>query len=336
MRVLAITNMYPSKERPASGTFVHQQVKGLTGIGVDIKVMVVDRAGRGWYAYCGIGREAAKRLVSCKCELVHVMYGGVMARNVVRAVQRVPKVVSICGSDLLGTAGRWPVAPLRSWVSRAASIKACQAAEAIVVKSEGLAKALPATIDSGKIHIIPNGIDLELFKPLERDGCLNQLGWDKDAFHVVFSRPEDPLTKRLELAQQSVALCRKLGIGAQLHLLKGVPHESVPFYLNGGNVLLLTSRHEGSPNIVKEALACNMPIVSVDVGDVAERIRGIAGCHIVGPEPELIALKLKEVAVRYSRIEGRIRVVHLSVGKVAERLAAIYGSLLERKRLEQN
>jgi glycosyltransferase involved in cell wall biosynthesis len=192
-----------------------------------------------------------------------------------------------------------------------------------------LAKALPATIDRSKVHIIPNGVDLDRFRPIDRELCLRELGWGADAFHIVSGAGDDPLTKRLELTRKAAASTRELGVCAEVHVLKGVPHENVPMYLNAGDVLLVTSVHEGSPNIVKEALACNLPIVSVDVGDVAERISGIEGCHIVPPDAAFIALKLQAVAVRRSRIEGRPRVQHLSLFSVAERLRAVYELLLK-------
>ncbi len=331
MRVLVATNMYPCKARPAFGTFVQQQVKGLTDIGVEVEVMLVDRVSRGPFAYYGLGTKITKRLANCTFDLIHIMYGGVLAAAITEASDWLPRVVSICGSDLLGTTGRWPIAWLRSWVSKTASIKACKMADAIVVKSQGLAKALPATIARSKVYIIPNGVDLDRFRPIDRELCVGELGWEADTFHIVFALGEDPLTKRLRLAQEVVAFVQQLGVCAKFHVIKGVPHEKVPIYLNAGDVLLVTSIHEGSPNIVKEGLACNLPIVSVDVGDVAERIGGIEGCHIVPPIPASIAFALKAVALRRSRIEGRLRVLHLSLVNVAKKLEVMYRSVLETR-----
>ena len=77
----------------------------------------------------------------------------------------------------------------------------------------------------------------------------------------------------------------RLGIDAEMHHLSGVPNDHVPIWLNASDVVLLTSLHEGSPTIIKEALACNRPVVSVDVGDVRERIRGVDGCFLARPDP---------------------------------------------------
>jgi glycosyltransferase involved in cell wall biosynthesis len=332
MRILVVTNMYPSKERPASGTFVQQQVKGLTDIGLEVELMLIDREGRGPFAYYGLAERAAQRVTDSKFDLVHVMYGGVMAQAAASVSMRVPMVVSLCGDDILGTVGAWPVAVVRSWLNRTASIKACKMADGVVVKSKNLARVIAPFIERAKVHLIPNGIDTERFCPLERGACVKLLGWAVDSFHIVFPLNGDPAVKRLRLAEQSAELARGLGIPVEFHSLQGIPHEEVPVWLNAGDVLLLTSVHEGSPNIVKEGLACDIPIVSVDVGDVAERIRGIEGCHIVAPNPMSIALKLQAVAVRGLRIEGRSRVLDLSLSKVAERLRLLYNLLLEKRR----
>jgi glycosyltransferase involved in cell wall biosynthesis len=116
-----------------------------------------------------------------------------------------------------------------------------------------------------------------------------------------------------------------------LRSLDGVPHDAVPTWLNAADAVLLTSAHEGSPNVVKEALACNVPVVSVDVGDVRERLTGIEGCSVVSPEPEDLAGAL-ERALEHGRIDGRERVGSLSTASAAAKLCGIYGSVIDARR----
>ncbi len=331
MRILAVTNMYPTREHPAAGTFVEQQVKGLKELGLEVEVLLVDRLGKGPMAYCGLKARVARVIAQARFDVIHAMYGGVMARAVAQLARQPPAVVSICGSDLLGTPGPWPVAWLRSWLNSAASIRACERADGVVVKSKNLARALPETVDKAKVRVIPNGIDTALFRPMDRSACLRRLGWAGDAFHLLFPLSGHQVTKRLPLAVQSADLARALGLPVAFHALRGIPHSEVPVWLNASNVLLLTSFHEGSPNIVKEALACNTPVVSVDVGDVAERIGEIEGCHLVPPDAELIALKLQAVAARGKRVEGRAWVLQLSLRNVAQQLKDFYSLLLEHR-----
>jgi teichuronic acid biosynthesis glycosyltransferase TuaC len=107
-----------------------------------------------------------------------------------------------------------------------------------------------------------------------------------------------------------------------------VPHEEVPIWLNASNVVLLTSLHEGSPNVVKEALACNIPVVSVDVGDVRERIQGIEGCYLAAPEPGDLAAKLQMVHAGSCRVVSWITMQELSLKRIALQLKEFYSEVL--------
>jgi glycosyltransferase involved in cell wall biosynthesis len=324
--------VYPSADAPAAGTFIEQQIKGLRQIGLNVDVMVVDRLGRGMSCYLGLGRKVQARIVSCQPDLVHVMYGGVMADMVTRAVGDVPTVVSFCGSDLLGELLSGPV---RKFVSRygvMASHKAARRATGIIVKSENLRDALPNHVDQSKVRIIPNGIDLERFKPLSQETCRARLGWNDNHFHVLFPTNGGDPVKRPDLARSAIDRVIRSGIPAELHYLCGVAHDEVPVWLNASHSLLLTSLHEGSPNIVKEALACDVPIVSVDVGDVRERIQGIDGCYVALAEPGDIAGKLSMVYTGSRRIAGRVNIQTLSIERIAQRLKEVYEEILLSKK----
>src|SRR5262249_3718279 len=150
----------------------------------------------------------------------------------------------------------------------------------IVVKAKNLQEALPDDVKRLQIRIIPNGIDLHRFRPLDRHTCRAQLGWHAHCFHVLFASNTGASGKRFDLSQAAVQALNGLGTQAELHQLSGVPHDEVAVWLNASNALLLTSLTEGSPNIVKEALACDLPVVSVEVGDVGERIQEIEGCYL--------------------------------------------------------
>jgi glycosyltransferase involved in cell wall biosynthesis len=329
MRILAVTNMYPTPQNQASGIFVEQQIKGLRQIGLEVEVCIVDRTSKGMGAYWGASAQIRAKVVRDQPDVVHVMYGGVLADITTRAVYHTPVVVSFCGSDLLGE----PLAgSLRRWLASYgvwASHRAVRRARGIVVKSRNLQDALPDYVNPLKIRIIPNGIDLDRFKPLDRHTCRDQLRWHASRFHVLFASPAGASCKRPELARAAVQALNGLGIDAELHQLAGVPHHEVPVWLNASNVLLLTSLTEGSPNIVKEALACDLPVVSVEVGDVGERIRGIEGCYLGLSEPGDLAAKLHMVHAGTGRVAGRGKIQELSLKRVALRLREFYSELLE-------
>src|SRR5262249_62317038 len=106
--------------------------------------------------------------------------------------------------------------------------------------------------------------------------------------------PAQPV-KRHWLAEDAVRIARQSDADVELHVVSGGPPERMPLEMSACDALVLTSLHEGSPMVVKEALACNIPVVSVDVGDVAERMRGNPACRLVPPEPGAISSALDEV-----------------------------------------
>ena len=328
LRILAVTNIYPRPQDSSWGTFVEQQIRGIRQIGLDVDVMFLDRPQKGMGVYLGLGRQIRAKVENYEPDLVHVMYGGVMADEVTRAIVDRPTVVSFCGSDLLGEHLSGILRKLIAGYGVRASYKAARRACGIVVKSKNLQDALPEDVDRSKVRIIPNGVDLERFKPLNRDKCRKQLGWSDSRFHILFpTNSGDPL-KRPGLAKAAVETMNHSGVQAEMHQLRGVPHEEVPIWLNASDVVLLTSLHEGSPNVVKEALACNIPVVSVDVGDVGERIQEIEGCYLAVPEPGDLAAKLQMVHAGSRRVVGRIKMQELSLERVALQLKEFYSEVL--------
>lgn len=328
MRVLAVSNAYPTTQRPFSGIFIEQQIKGLQQIGLTVKVLFIDRARRGMQIYLDVGRLTRAAIVDFKPDIVHVMYGGVMADRVTRVVNDRPTVVTFHGSDLFGEHLSGRLRHLIAEYGVSASWRAARRASGIVTVSKALHDALPDDIDKAKIRIIPCGIDLERFKPLDRDACRQELGWDSDRFHVLFPANGGDPVKRFDLAKAAVQELSRMGIKTDIHQLRGIANTRVPVWLNASDVLLLTSLHEGSPTVVKEALACNIPVISVDVGDVRERISGIAGCFLAFPTPNDLAAKLSLVHSGSRRVAGRIKMQELSLDRIALQLKSVYAEVV--------
>ncbi len=330
MKVLAITNMYPSGEFPGRGVFVREQIQGLISIGLSVRVLFVDRRRDGPSVYYRMGSRLLEMLKEFDPDLVHIMYGGVMAQRVVRHYHARPILVTFHGSDLLGeNLSGWT----RKWVSRYGvwcSKRAARAAEGIVVVARHLLKVLPPAAFKGQVHVLPCGIDLERFKPQDPVACRRRLAWSGDSFHVLFASSNGDPVKRPWLAHAAVGETLRRGIPVELHHMTGVANAEVPVWLNASDALLLTSLQEGSPTVVKEALACGLPVVSVDVGDVAERIEGIEGCHLAQPTPADLADKLALVHRHRTRLDCRDRVEPLDIVQVARRLKALYELLVGR------
>jgi glycosyltransferase involved in cell wall biosynthesis len=331
MRILAITNMYPSAEFPGRGVFVQEQVRGLGAIGLEVRVLFVDRRQEGPLAYYRMRNRISNAVATFDPDAIHVMYGGVMADQVTRGHHVRPIVVTFHGSDLLGeNLSGWT----RKIISRYGvycSRRAARAAEGVIVVARHLMGALNGASSPDKIRVIPCGIDLERFQPLDSLGCKHQLGWRTDAFHVLFTSSNGDPVKRPWLAKAAVTQMSRADHPPELHYLTGIPNAEVPLWLNASDALLLTSMHEGSPTVVKEALACGLPVVSVDVGDVAERIEGIEGCHLARPEPADLAAKLCLVRQRGQRLDCRARLKELSILSAAEKLKRCYKEITRER-----
>jgi teichuronic acid biosynthesis glycosyltransferase TuaC len=328
VRILAVTNMYPTACAPASGTFVEQQIKGLRQIGLEVELLFLNRLQQGMRVYMDLKPLVRTAIERFQPDITHVMYGGVMADLVTRTLSKEPTVVTFHGSDLLG--GHFP-GPLRRMSARYgvfASHGAARRATGIVAVAKVLEKALPRDIDRSKIAIIPCGIDLDRFRPLNQENCRQRLGWSPNRFHVLFPTNSGNPVKRPALAAAAVAALNRLGIATEIHSLRNMPNDEVPVWLNACDALLLTSLHEGSPTIIKEALACDLPVVSVEVGDVRERIQGIAGCHLALPDPDDLASKLQQVHSGPHRIAGRAAIQSLSIDRIARRLEEFYNGIL--------
>lgn len=333
MRILAVTNLYPTPLLPYLGTFVEQQIKGLRQIGLDVDVLFINRAERGISAYLGLGRQVRDRIANFQPDIVHVMYGGVMAKQVIRAVKDRPVVVSFCGTDLLGQPLVGYLRKSFSVLNVGASYRAARRANGIVVKSKNLQNALPEDVDRSKVRIIPNGVDVERFKPMKKSEARQILGWRSEPTVVLFVTVRGHPRKRPGLAKEAVSRIRGCDRPVDFRIMQGVPHEEVPLWLNASDVLLLTSFHEGGVNVVKEAMACNLPVVSVDVGDVRERLHGVRSCAVVKADPDALARALGEV-LRVGRSNGRDHLFDLTLVAVAERLKQLYTDVLRDRRRE--
>jgi glycosyltransferase involved in cell wall biosynthesis len=334
MRILAVTNMYPSAEFPGRGVFVQEQIKGLCAVGLEVRVSFVDRPQEGAMAYYRMRSKIAAALAEFDPDAIHVMYGGVMADQVARGRHGRPLMVTFHGSDLLGENLSGWMRKIISHYGVYCSRRAARAADGVVVVARHLVGTLKGAAAPEKIRVIPCGIDLERFKPMDPLLCKQRLGWSTRRFHVLFASSNGDPVKRPALAQAAVAQISHADRPPELHYLTGISNAEVPIWLNASDALLLSSMHEGSPTVVKEALACGLPVVSVDVGDVAERIEGIEGCYLARPDPADLAAKLCLVRQRGRRLDSALagRLDELSILSVAQKLKQCYQEISRERR----
>jgi len=311
-----ITCEWPTTISPDSGSFIARQVKFLRQAGVEIDVFDF-RGRKNPRNYIRAWRAAQHRLSRGSYDVVHAQWG---QSALLAFPKRLPLVVTFRGSDLNGDFGKNGRLTASGRVLRVLSRWMADRADQIIVVSKRLASRIPGL----PYHVIPSGLDLDLFHPMPLEEARSRLGLPIGKPLILFAAdPSNPL-KRYALAKAAVALLSPRR-EAELVIASGVPHVLMPCYMNACDALLVTSINEGSPNVVKEALACNLPVVSVDVGDVQQRIGPVKGCVLCGDDsPETIASGLERILHTRGRVDGRRAVLDLDERALAERTIAVY------------
>jgi glycosyltransferase involved in cell wall biosynthesis len=269
MKVLVVTNMWPSRERPHWGAFVKSQADSLATAGCENTIYEIE----GWRSsgeYLKALTQLPRIARGCGAELVHAHYGlsGAAAVRV-----QLPLVVSFCGDDLLGRPSASGRISRKSRALIPVSRFAARHADGVIVKTEELRRVIA---DVPEVHVIPNGVDLTRFAPGSRDAARAALGWRLDGRVLLFAADPDEARKNWPLATETQRLLTLRGLDVRLESVHGRPQSDMVRAMNAADVLLLPSFHEGSPNVVKEAMAVGLPVVAAPVGDCCELLRDVS------------------------------------------------------------
>ncbi len=268
LSILFVTAMYPHDERPAEGTFVMQQVEQLRLLKHHVDVLHF-QGYRSKLEYVKAAIQVRKRTRSVKYDVVHAHYG--LSGMVAVFRSATPLVITLHGSDVL-------IGRLQPMISRLA----CRFADAVVSVSKQIAARVPG-------EIITAGVNLNLFQPKGRADSRKRLGLALGKRYVLFPFSPSRTVKRFDLASAAVNRLLAHGLNVELLTVSQVPNGEMPWYYSAADVMILCSDSEGSPTSVKEALACNLPVVTTDVGDVREIGEGIAGFQICAQTAESLA-----------------------------------------------
>lgn len=323
MKVLLITAMWPTRDNPAFGSFVSSQARCLEEAGVEVEPLVLQ--GRWRKLIYPLGVIGMHRRLSGPVDLIHAHYGYV--GWVGRLQWSVPLVVTYHGDDVLGTIDGRGQTTKASRIAAAACRSLGRFADAVVVQS----KQMASRFRHANVHIIPHEVELNIFRPTDRAQARQLLGLNKDGKYMLFAANPDIPVKRFELAKRAYEHVRSEHPGAELVVRYKEPQDRLALYMSACDVLVFPSYQEGSPNVVKQAMACNLPIVATDVGDVREITGGVEGCAICPPDPESFAAAVNVVLRSAYRTDGRRKVESLSGPRVAGRLISVYEDVLRRR-----
>ncbi len=320
-RVLAVTNLWPYEGDPSYGCFVQAQMESLKPLGVDYDVLFINGRESRWN-YARAVPQLWKHLRTNKYDLIHAHMG--LSGWVARCQTRLPLVVSFMGHDVSGKIGSSDQIPLYGGFYRASSFVLARLVRAVIVKSAELKRQLGLN----SAYVIPNGVDFKLFRPMDQSEARHELGLDPNKKFVLFPHNPAEVRKRYDLVESAVVHAKQQVPELEILHARGLPQNRIPIYMNAADVLVLASQSEGSPNAVKEALAVNLPVITVDTGDTADLIKGTEGNHLVPRDAEAIAAKIVEVCQRGERSQSREQIKRLSMEKVAEQIVGVYANAL--------
>jgi glycosyltransferase involved in cell wall biosynthesis len=284
------------------------QGKSLQRIGVKVEYFLIE--GHGIKGYLKAVKVLKKKLLD-KYDLIHAHYS--LSGFVAALAGAKPLIVSLMGSDVKEISlNRIGILffNLFFW-------------DQIIVKTDGMMNILGLS----DLDVIPNGVDLTIFYPQDRIKAREKVEWNINKVHILF--PSDPsrAEKNYKLFLEAIGLLKDESI--EIHDLVNIKAELVPVYFNATNIVALTSLREGSPNVIKEAMGCNVPVVSTDVGDVKWIFGSTNGCYVTSFDAKDIADKLKQ-AILFSKTKGktngRDRIIKLGLSSetIAEKIKSVY------------
>jgi glycosyltransferase involved in cell wall biosynthesis len=319
-----VTGIYPTEHRPHKGTFIKSQIDSLVAAGVDVAIFHPE-PGSVLLRYFRTITQVWQKTRTKRFDIVHGHYGQWCL--FARLQWFTPVVASFLGDDLLGTPlgdGKYSkLHALNVHVSR----WLCSHVDAVIVKSAEMKRV----VGKENVFVIPNGVDFELFRPIPRAEARAALGWDQDRYYILFGNNPAIPRKGFKLAQAAVERLHTQGVSVELIVANGLPQTKLVQCINASNALMLSSLSEGSPNIVKEAMACNIPVVATAVGDVAEIIGQTQGCSICHHDPDDLAAGIERALQHCGPTTGRMDISHLERSVVAERVIAVYESVLKKR-----
>lgn len=331
MRILIATNMYPYYKITHYGIFVQREEQSLRALGLDVKVYFINGKESRLNYFSAIP-ELARIIRQFKPDIIHVHHSyTVYPTKIAQVISGVkcPIVFTLHEGAAFskGVIGKKDLFNrLRHW--KAIKKKACEIADFVIAVNKELVDALGY---AGPCAEIPCGVDIDFFRPIDREECRKKLNLPLNKKIVFFPASIERAEKGYELFSRSIALLDgkiKVVVGGNID-----PNDML-YYYNASDVVAQTSVYEASPITIKEALACNIPIVTTPAGDSLRILAGIEGCFISRPHYIDFAANISTAIEFGRRTNGRKRIIELGYDLMgtAKKILSVYENLLSKNR----
>lgn len=319
MKILYVTNMYPSEETPFDGVFIKEQVQYCQDkYNIDYKVFVIERSGKKYLNYFKSIIQIKKIISRGNFDLVHVHYGLAGMFLVLKPLIKPPVVVTLHGSDIISY-------KKRDGLMQKISKMAASNAERIIILNDKMAAILYR--HRHKLVKIPCGINTEIF-------ALDRNNLDNDRFLIGFPSDRKREVKNYPLFKIITNIISEKGYNIKILEFTNFTRKEMAYNLSKLDCLIMTSHSEGSPQIIKEAMVCEVPIVSTKVGDVEILLKGLKNCYVIDsfdPEPfveKVIKILGLSPGERTTGGKERIKQLELDQENVCANIYGLYESLL--------
>ena len=265
-----------------------------------------------------------KKILDNKYDIIHAHYS-YSAFLCLLTFTKIPIIVSYMGSDIQGKI-KFNIKSFLIYFFNKIIFRITEYfVSRIIVKSKGLFDLINYKY---KAKIIPNGIDFNKFKPMDKLIARKKLKINNKFKYILFLANRNNKNKNFKLLGDAMSLINDGNIKL-LEFNYPIPPNLVPVYINAADLLVLTSLSEGSPNVVKEALACCKPIVSVNVGDVKKNISDVDGCYLSKYDINDLSIKIIKALNFKGKNSGRHKIKNLEINKIALLIIDLYKEIIK-------
>ncbi len=306
--------------------FIRSQGESLRPCNVNVDYFLIK--GKGLIGYWKAAKELRKELKQKKVDIIHAHYC-LTAFTAIISRSRKPIVVSLMGDDAYGEYIGINKVKFSSRYLTLITFLVQPFVSAIISKSENIEKYVYL---KKKSSVIPNGVNMEEFCMDEKKKELRtELKLNQNKKLILYLGNKDDPRKNFELVNSSLMKLNDKNV----EIISPFPisHDILPKYYNACDVFVMPAFMEGSPNVIKEAMACGCPIVSTDVGDAKWVLGNTEGGFVSGFSPDEFAEKIcmaLEFAQQKNRTEGRKRIRELGIDTeaTAKKIVNIYKELI--------